>query len=386
MQHQNGFRTCVLNIVKLCVLIAWSGLCIYAGYRFFLPKQVSSQTNQMQVSIPLVITGKPVQKDIRPFKTFIGFVEPINEVNLKPQVSGRIDSILFENGSFVEEGTPLFVIDKRKYEANVQSAQATLNKATANVIQIENDYNRQKKLYKDKFLPKAELEIVESKLAQAKADVLQAQANLKLAQLDLEYATVTAPIRGYISKALVTKGNYVDTNSATLARIVQTNPVRIAFSVTDKERLQNLDAVNSTTHPLSVNIILANGQEIRIKPKKLFTDSETSTDTATMTVYMEYDNPNHLLLPGNVITLQISDTNQKEALLIPQTAILQDSNGKYVMKTNDASIVQQQYIETTDIVDNMAVIEKGIAPTDSIIVSGGQKVRSGQQVKSISAQ
>ncbi|MBQ9090130.1 MAG: efflux RND transporter periplasmic adaptor subunit [Alphaproteobacteria bacterium] len=372
--------------VKLGVLIAWSCVCVGIGYYFVKPHQTPPPNMPVQTATPLVITGHPIQKDIRPFKTFIGFVEPINEVNLKPQISGRIDSVLFENGSFVETGRPLFIIDKRKYEANVQSAQATLNKANANVIQIENDYKRQTKLYKDKFLPKAELEIVESKLAQAKADVLQAQANLKLAQLDLEYATVTAPISGYISKALVTKGNYVDTNSATLARIVQTNPVRIAFSITDKERLQNLDAVNSTTHPLSVNMILADGKEVRIKPEKIFTDSETSTDTATMTVYIEYDNPNHLLLPGNVLTLQISDTNQTNAVLIPQTAILQDSNGKYVMKTNEAGIAQQQYIETTRVVDNMAVVDKGIIPTDTIIISGGQKVRSGQQVKSISAQ
>ncbi len=372
--------------LKFLLPVIWSIACIGIGYGLHTAGKPEINARRGGGGDIYVVTGKPVQKDIRPYQTFIAFVEPINEVNLKPQVTGTIDDVLFENGAYVKEGEALFIIDKRKYEANVQSASANLDKANAYVVQIQNDYNRQLKLYKDKFLPKAELEVAESNLAQAKASVSQAEANLKLAQLDLEYATVTAPISGYIGKALVTKGNYVDTNSATLARIVQTNPVRIAFSVTDKERLKKLNTDSGMINALfSMNILLSDGREIRFTPDKVFTDNETNTDTATMSVYVEYPNESHLLLPGNVISVQISDNNEKPALLIPQSAILQDSGGKYVMKMNDGNIAVQQYIETTDVIDNMAVIEKGLTDRDTVILAGGQKVTSGQSVKSTSA-
>lgn len=379
-ERRNGLR------LKWILFLVWTTACIGAGY--YGARQISMQQAPMMkgnAGEAYVITGQPILKDIRPHKAFIAFVEPINAVNLKAQVAGTIDDVLFENGSFVQEGDVLFVIDKRKYEANVQSAQASLNKANANVVQIQNDYKRQLKLYKDKFLPKAELEVAESNLEQAKAEVLQAEATLKLARLDLEYATVTAPISGYISKAHVTKGNYVDTNSAVLARIVQTNPVRISFSVTDKERLEKLGNESDFQAPISMKLILSNGNEVSIKPQKMFTDRETSADTATLSVYVEYENTDQFLLPGNVISVQVADTAPKNVILIPQTAILQDSNGKYVMKTDEAGIATQQYIETNDVYENMAVIDAGLTLDDTIIVSGGQKVRSGQKVKSVNS-
>ncbi len=370
---------------KYMLFILWSVACLCIGYGVHTAVQPMGQMAG-GMSETYVLTGKPIIKDMRSYQSFIAFAEPINEVNLKPQVSGTVEEVLFENGSYVKEGDVLFVIDKRKYEANVQSAQADLDKAHANVVQIKNDYNRQLKLYKDKFLPKAELEVAESNLAQANAAVQQADANLKLAKLDLEHATVVAPISGYISKALVTKGNYVDTNGTTLARIVQTNPIRISFSVTDKERLKGLKTYQRNNIELSeMNLVLSDGNIIEIMPTKLFADSETSTDTATFSVYVEYDNAEKLLLPGNIFTLRIPNSEKKNAVIIPQSAVLQDSNGKYVMKANNAGIAVQQYVETSETIDNYAVIDKGLSANDTIILSGGQKVSTGQKIKSISA-
>lgn len=370
---------------KYMLFILWSVACLSIGYGVHTAVQPMGQmAGGMRETY--VLTGKPIIKDMRSYQSFIAFAEPINEVNLKPQVSGTVEEVLFENGSYVKEGDVLFVIDKRKYEANVQSAQADLDKAHANVVQIKNDYNRQLKLYKDKFLPKAELEVAESNLAQANAAVQQADANLKLAQLDLEHATVVAPISGYISKALVTKGNYVDTNGTTLARIVQTNPIRISFSVTDKERLKGLKTYQRNNMELSeMNLVLSDGNIIEIMPTKLFAESETSTDTATFSVYVEYDNAEKLLLPGNIFTLRIPNSEKKNAVIIPQSAVLQDSNGKYVMKANNAGIAVQQYVETSETIDNYAVIDKGLSANDTVILSGGQKVSTGQKIKSISA-
>lgn len=370
--------------LRTALLLGWTVCAVGIGYG------LKSQTQQSGMpmmpagtSEALVITGQPVQKDIRPSKNFIAMVEAVNEVNLKPQVSGTVDAVLFSNGAFVKEGDDLFIIDKSKYEANVQSAEAGLAKAQANVVQIQNDYTRQKKLYKDKFLPKAELEIVESNLEQAKAQVRLAEATLKLAQIDLEHATIKAPISGFISKAFVTKGNYVSTDSTTLAKIVQIHPVRIGFSVTDKERLEKVMTMQPDEDPFYMTLVLANGVEKPIQPENIFTDKEADKNTATISVYAEYANEDNLLLPGNVLTVKLSDTAEKPALLVPQDAVLHDSDGQYVMKVTPDKTALQQYIQTMGNLDKFYIVEKGLIKEDTIILSGAQKVRSGQKVKSV---
>lgn len=378
MQKKTSFHQFKIS-KKAIFFLLWSAAVFYAG---FCIKSATAPTAAIrsQSMNTAVITGQPVEKDIRLFKNFIASVEPVNEVDIKPQVYGTIDEVLFENGSYVKEGTPLFIIDKSRYEANVQAAQADLDKASANVVQLENDYTRMTKLYKDKFLAKAELELAESNLEQAKAAVSQAKANLKLAQLDLEHATISAPISGYIGKALVTKGNYIDSSATSLARIVQTNPVRIAFSVTDKERLQKVSD-NSAKSPLNIRLILADGQEIPITPLKIFTESEVDKSTASIFVYVEYANEKKLLLPGNILNVKLSDAAEQKALLIPQESVMQDKGGKYVMKVDENNVAHQQYIETDDSFDNFYIVKSGLTLNDTIIFSGGQKVRDGQPVQ-----
>ena len=371
-----------INITKTLLFGVWTICAIGIGY-MLKPANTSQAPAQMPMKEPLVVTGSPIEKDIRPFKKVIALVEPINEVDLKPQVSGTIDTVQFENGSYVKEGDVLFVIDKSRYEANVQASQAALDKAQANVIQIQNDYNRMKKLYKDKFLAKAELELAESNLAQAKASVSQADANLKLAKIDLEHATVTAPISGYISKAHITKGNYVSTSTPSLARIVQTNPIRIAFSVTDKERVQKVltRQQDQNADLFDMHVMLPNGKEIEVQPDKIFTESEVDKDTATVSIYAEYANDKRLLLPGNVLTAKLSETSEQKVLLVPQDAVLQDTKGKYVMKITNDNTAVQQYIQSTENIDNYYIIEQGLTPSDLIVLTGVQKVRNGQKVK-----
>ena len=377
MQKKTHFKNIHFSKKTIFFLI-WSAALFYIG--FSVKSATAPEPVRPQGFSTAVITGQPLEKDIRLFKNFIARVEPVNEVDIKPQVYGTLDAVLFENGSYVEEGTPLFIIDKSRYEANVQAAQADLDKALANVTQIENDYNRMTKLYKDKFLAKAELELAESNLEQAKAAVSQAKANLKLAQLDLEHATISAPISGYIGKALVTKGNYIDSSATTMARIVQTNPVRIAFSVTDKERLQKVSGPNEQT-PINMRLVLADGNEVDIQPLKIFTESEVDEATASIFVYAEYANEKRLLLPGNILSVKLSDSAEHKVILIPQDAVMQDKGGKYVMKVDENNTAHQQYIKADENWDNYYIVEKGLNAADTVILSGAQKVREGQSVQ-----
>ena len=311
-------------------------------------------------------------------KTFIAKVEAINASDVTPQVSGYIDKVMFKDGSFVEEGQVLFVIDQSRYKAAVSSAEASLDKAKASLKQVENDYKRQRSLYQEKMLSKADLELAESNLANAQANVKAAQASLDLAKLDLEYTEVRSPISGYVGKALMTKGNYTNAASSRLARVIQMDPIRVVFSITDKERLSGMDQL--TTQNPDIQIALPNGETLEIPSAAVFSDNEINADTATMAVYAQSENKDRKLVPGNYVNVTISTDKFRPVILVPQTAVAQDATGQYVMTINAENVVVQKYITTGDSIENKYVVLSGLEDGDRVVPIGHQKLQNGQKV------
>ena len=353
------------NIVAVVLIAA----ALVVGYFLgggFAPK---TQGGMPMGAGDVYVTVKPAaKKTVSPVKKYIAKVEAINSVDIKPQVSGYLEDVLFEDGSFVNEGDTLFRIEQRKYKANVASAKAALSQA-------ENDYKRQYSLYKDKMLPAAELEAAQTALEQARA-------NLDLANLDLEHSEIKAPISGKLGNTFITKGNFVSSSTGSLAKIVQINPVRINFSLTDKERLESLKYVNGEGQiNSSLQFQLADGQIITAENPKVFQDNEMNAETATISTYVIYPNEQGLLVPGNIITVLVSPQGVEESIIVPQVAVAQDSNGKYVMVVNENDIAEQKYIDTGASVDDNFIIRSGINEGDRIIISGVQKVTNGQKVK-----
>ena len=325
-----------------------------------------------------VLTEKVYKRPVALGKTFIAKVEAINASDVTPQVSGYIDKVLFKDGSFVKEGDVLFVIDQARYKAAVSAAEASLEKAKATLKQIESDYNRELSLYKEKMLSKADLEVSESNLANAKANVKAAQASLDLAKLDLAYTEVRSPISGYVGKALMTKGNYTNAASSKLARVIQMDPIRVVFSVTDKERLAGMDQL-LTSNP-DIQVSLPNGETIEIAGASLFTDNEINADTATMAVYAQSTNADRKLIPGNYVNVTVSASKFMPSILIAQTAVAQDASGQYVMTVNAENVVVQKYITVGDVVENQYVVLSGLEEGDRVVPVGHQKLQNGQKV------
>lgn len=310
--------------------------------------------------------------------TFIAKVEAINASDVTPQVSGYIDQVLFKDGSLVKEGDVLFVIDQSRYKAAVTSAEAALEKAKASLKQIESDYHRELSLYNEKLLSKADLEVAESNLANAQANVKSAQASLDLAKLDLEYTAVRSPISGYIGKALMTKGNYTSAAVSKLARVIQMDPIRVVFSITDKERLSGMDQL--TTAAPDIQISLPNGEKIDLPSASVFSDNEINADTATMAVYAQAANAQRKLVPGNYVNLTVSTDKFRPVILIPQTAVAQDASGQYVMTVTPENVVLQKYITTGAMVGDKYVVVSGLEDGDRIIPIGHQKLQNGQKI------
>lgn len=322
-------------------------------------------------------------QDLTDKKKFIASVEAINSVNIVPQISGYIQEVRFKDGAFVQAGDILFVIEQSKFLANVKAAEADLEKANSDFSEIYNNYRRQEQLYKEKITPKAAMEAAENKLNQAKASIKQAEANLTLAKINLDYTEIKAPISGYIGKVLVTKGNYVSPSVANLARIVQTDPIRIAFSISDKDRLAFLTDVHGKNTQTHFEIVHPNHKVVEVEADNFFADNEINAETATLPVYLDYKNPENALIPGNYVDVLIRQGDKKQSLVVPVVAVSQDINGTYVMVVGADHVVKQTYVELGKVVGQVQEVLSGLNPSDQVIVQGLQKVQDGTKVKPI---
>lgn len=356
-------------------------LCVAAGW--YLKARLTPQMPNMSAmsgGTPSVLIKQVTQTNIAPKKSYIARVEAIKSVDLKPQISGYVEKVLFQEGSLVNEGDILFIIEQKRYLANVELRQAELASAKASLVRAERDYNRQKSLSKQNYASKATLDTSESNYLQAKAAVAQAQANLELAKIDLDYTEIKAPITGYIGKAMVTEGNYVNSSTESLARIVQTDPIRVAFAVTDKDMLSAQNS-NLKDQPLQTELVLPNGQVLVNHLKSRFSDNEIDPSTATITLYAEYENDKGLLIPGNYVDIRIGNKEPQMAILVPQAALAQDEHGNYVMTVNDDNVTEQKRVVLGDVIEDSQIVLEGLSDDDKVVIQGLQKVKDGQNVK-----
>lgn len=340
-------------------------------FGWHLNSRLSPKSGGWNAEIPSVQVQGLQQQDVSSKKKYIAQVEAINSVDVIPQVSGYIEEIKFTNGAEVRKGDVLFVIEQRRYKDNLKAA-------TATVKQLAADYKRLISLHEKQFISDKELEAAESALKNA-------EAAEDLAKLDLEYTEVKSPIDGVIGKALVTVGNLVSMNTQKLARIVQTRPIRIAFSVSDKERMDFMKKFKET-QDVFADIVLPNGEIRTEQARNLFFNNEVNADTATIPVYLDSSNEDNALVPGNYVDIYMRVTAQKMALLVPQTALAEDAHGTYVMAVKaekDGYIVEQKYIKLGDVIDDKQIVLSGLKADDKVIVEGIQKVRNGGVVKPI---
>ena len=342
-------------------------------FGWWLNNRMSPKEGGWVMETPSVQVQRLKQQDVSVKKKYIAQVEAINSVDVIPQVSGYIEQILFQNGAEVKKGDVLFVIEQRRYKDNLKAAEAVRKQLAA-------DYRRLSSLHSKKYISDKELEVAESALKNA-------EAAEDLAKLNLEYTEVKSPIDGVISKALVTVGNLVSQNTQRLARIVQEHPVRIAFSVTDKERSIFMEKLNDA-QDVFVDIVLPNGEVQTQTAQNLFFGNEVNVDTATIPVFLDAENNDSLLVPGNYVDIYMRFTSKKMALLVPQMALAEDANGTYVMTVKkvenaDDYIAEQKYIKLGDVIDDWQIVLSGLEVNDRVVVQGLQKVRANAPVKPI---
>ena len=366
------------------ILVLFVLLVFVAGCRYFYGQR------NMAGGMPPVnaMVAVAAEENIDHIKKYVALVEAINSVDVVAKVSGSLDKVNFTEGSFVKKDDVLFVIDKNRYQATYDLAQAQLESAEANLTKTERDYERQKQLSAKNIASKATFDAAESAYLQSKAAVSQAKAQLELAAIDLDYTDVKAYIDGEIGKTKVTVGNFVTASAVPLAKVVQLDPIRVAFSLTDKEFLEYQMMGEQNIDDFEINIELASGKVMKQKLTKIFANNEINMGTATVAVYADVQNENKYLRPGAYVKVYMTSSKPRKGIIIPETAIIQSEGNSLVFVVNEEGIAKIRPVQLGETYNGKQVIASGLAAGEKVLISGlsNRLLRDGAQINIINAQ
>lgn len=317
-----------------------------------------------------------------------GRIAPTRIAEVRPRVSGIVLERVFEQGSLVKEGDVLYRIDPALFQAQVASAEATLQRAQAVQLQARQQAKRQSELRERNVSSGQQLDNAVATLAQADADVAIATAGLSTAQLNLGYAEIKAPISGRIGRANVTEGALVSANGPeSLATIQQIDPVYADFTQSANELLRLQRALedgaltDGGVDAARVVLRLDDGSEYAHPGKLLFLEAAVDATTGQVTLRGEFPNPKGDLLPGMYVRVLIEQGIQQNAIAIPQQAIQRDAGGRsQVYVVNDKNLAQLRTVQVGRVAGERWVVEEGLKAGDKVVVEGFQKVRPGAAV------
>lgn len=318
-----------------------------------------------------------------------GRIAPTRVAEVRPRVSGIVVERLFNQGSEVKAGDPLYRIDPRPFEVEVQSTEAALSRAKAVLEQATSHANRIGTLFREKAAPEAKNEEAIAALRQAEADVAARKADVARARLNLDYATIRAPIDGVVGAANVSEGALVVQNdTSSLATIQQLDPVYADFtqSVTELNHLRRaidtgeLDRI--APDAMKVRLVLDDGDRYPLPGKLLFSEAKVDAHTGQVTLRGEFPNPKRELLPGMYVRVQIEQGIDSDAIAVPQQAIQRNSGGgSEVFVVKDDGRVTIQPIKTGQLQDGVWFVTDGLKSGDKVVVEGFQKFTPGDKVK-----
>jgi membrane fusion protein (multidrug efflux system) len=329
------------------------------------------------------------EQKVNPYFELVGKTRAKESVALRARVTGFLESRDFEEGGDVEAGQVLFEIEPERYQASLAQAEAELAAAKASLNRAQVDQARYEELVKSKNISQQKVDEAAAEVLVQEAAVQTAEAGIKQAQLDVDYTRVTAPIAGRIDVASYDVGNLVGPDSGVLATINIMDPIDVVFSISEtwylelvQDRVEAKKAGKRVEGPSHVpRIRLPDGSTYEHRGQFDFIDNKVDEKTGTVRVRALFPNPDLLLLPGQFVTVVIERKEAKDAVVIPQAAVLTDQGGAYVLLVDSENKVEARRIQTGQRFGLNLLVSDGLAPGDRIVLYGVQKVRPGIEVK-----
>lgn len=318
---------------------------------------------------------------------YVGQTAGSREVEVRARVTGILQKRNYREGGSVTRGQSLFTLDPASFETELARAEAELAGAEARLAQAQRNAARLKPLYEAKAASQKEYEDAVAAEAIGAADVKAQRARLAEARLNLGYTRVEAPVSGIAGRAQRSEGNYVSGPDVLLTTVVQIDPMYVLFGISDEERLKLVREVEAGRLTLpkdeqfEVTIRLADGRAYDKRGKLNFSGVRVSGDTATSEIRAELPNPAQLLHPGQFVRVTLTGARRPNAILVPQRAVLQGPQGKFVYIVNREGKAEPRPVEVGDWRGDAWLINGGLQAGDKVIVDGVMKIGPGAPVR-----
>ena len=340
---------------------------------------------------PEVLLTTIETKDIPVSYEYAGRVAGSREIEVRARVSGILMERTYTEGELVKQGDLRFLIDPAPYEAALAQAEAMLQQQQATLAQAEREWKRISSLFERNAVSARERDSALSTLELAKATVAGARAEVRTAKINLDYTRVEAPISGVTSQEAVSEGSLVGTgqDSSLLTRISQLDPVYVNFAVPDAESLQlrNMQESGALTLPddgrLKVDLKLSDGSLMADAGYVDFTDSTIDQNTGTIRNRAVASNPNRDLMPGQFVRVMVKGMVLRDAVTVPQAAVLQGPKGMMVYVVDGENVAKPQPIQIGKAIGDRWLVRDGLKNGDKVIIEGVIKVRPNQPVRPV---
>ncbi len=328
---------------------------------------------------PGVTVTPVVQKTVPIYQDWVGTMTGNIDADIRPKVDGFLLSRLYQEGSFVKKGQPLFRLDPRQAQASVEQAQAHLERAQAGLAQAQIDINRYTPLVAQKAVSQAELDKANSSKRAASAEVDAAQASLDNAKLNQGWTTVVSPISGIAGIAKVGIGDLMTPNTV-MATVSAVDPIYVDFSITEQDYLRFVRDKIGRRAGEDIQLILGDGTTFPHRGKVLVVNRAVDSRTGTIEVRAEFPNPGNILRPGQYARIRAVTEERKDALLVPQRAIAELQGIYQVGVVGADNKVAIKIVKLGPQFADMWVVDSGLAPGDNVVVDGLQRLRDGMTV------
>lgn len=377
------------SVIGTVVLAGVCGAGGWIGHEMFMKAQLAkAKPNPMEAMANQQVTVAVREVEKRAYnlpERYVAHAEAVQEVDLLPQVDGYIKEIKFKEGDTVKEGQLLYVLDDERYQAVVNQRKADLAAAEAEARRTARYYDRMLKA-DSRGITQLERDNAEAEAERAKAAVLQAKANLVVAEYDCKKAQVIAPISGQIGKTTAHIGDYVAPSKGALAHIMQIDPIRVTFPLTDRAYIAWREAQKKGNNEgYRMRLLLPDGSEYKATGKWDFDDNQMSRETATIIMRLSFENPDRLLIPNSYLTMLADKLKPEPIECVPQQAIIDlagGNQGVYIVKED--MTVEQRIVETRETFEGWTPITN-VKVGEKVVISGVSKLRPGAKVVIVQA-
>lgn len=350
------------------------------------PETPEAPAAQGQPPMPKVVVESAALEQLTDTNSYTGRLQAIERVELRPRVSGYLEEVMLKPGATVSAGDTLFRIDTRTFESEVKRLQADIRSAEARLSQARNDRSRATKLRSQEAIAVEQLENRTTAVLEAEATLEALRAALENARLNLSFATVTAPISGQASRALVTAGNYVAAGQTVLTTLVSTDALHAYFDMEEGTYLRLLREAGGDLMGNPVSMTLADGQSYPRKGEIDFIDNSIDPGTGTIRLRARFADENNLLTPGQFVRLELASGKSREVILVPEKAIATDLANRYVLVVDTDNVLQYRPVSLGRKIGSKRVVTEGIQPGDRVVIEGLQKAFPGMPVEAINAE